>query len=228
MTQHTILVIDDEPQIRKFLRISLEANGYRIAEARSGDDGLARCAELRPALVILDLGLPDMDGRTVLQRLRDWTRIPVIVLSVRSDEREKVAALDGGANDYVTKPFGISELLARIRVLLRGRDQSGDNPPIYELGSLRVDLAARVVQIDGREVRLSRKEWDLLKLLVQNAGRVLTHQQILRSVWGPAQEGETHYLRVLMGHLRQKLGDDPSRPIYILTEPGIGYRFLAP
>jgi len=227
MNDTSILVIDDEPQIRKFLRISLEANGYHIAEARNGEDGLAECAATQPALVILDLGLPDMDGREVLSRLRDWSSVPVIVLSVRNDEREKVGALDDGANDYVTKPFGISELLARIRVLLRERGEVTEEETQYEVGDLRVDLAARMSWLHGRELRLSRKEWELLKLFVQNAGRVLTHQQILRVVWGPAQENETHYLRVLVGHLRQKLGDEPSHPIFIVTEPGVGYRFRA-
>jgi two-component system KDP operon response regulator KdpE len=151
----------------------------------------------------------------------------VVVLSVRADEREKVAALDEGANDYVTKPFGISELLARIRVLLRDRERPAADEPVFTAGELRVDLPARQVWIAGREVRLSRKEWELLRLMVQHAGRVLTHQQILRSVWGPAHETETHYLRVLVGHLRQKLGDDPSCPRFVVTEPGVGYRFTA-
>lgn len=225
MNAATVLIVDDEPQIRRFLRISLEAHGYRTLEARTGGEGLALCAEQQPALIILDLGLPDMDGRAVLRRLREWTALPIIVLSVRSDEGEKVAALDEGANDYVTKPFGISELLARIRVLLRDRERPAAEEPVFTAGALRVDLPARQVFLDGDEVRLSRKEWELLRLLVQHAGRVLTHQQILRSVWGPAHEAETHYLRVLVGHLRQKLGDDPSRPRFIVTEPGVGYRF---
>jgi two-component system KDP operon response regulator KdpE len=227
MSNDTILVIDDELHIRKFLRISLEANGYQITEACNGEEGLSKCADIQPALIILDLGLPDLDGRIVLQRLREWTNVPVIVLSVRSDEREKVCILDDGANDYVTKPFGISELLARIRVLLRSRSEDDKGVPIYDVGDLRIDFPARSVLLHGEDVRLSRKEWELLKLFVQNAGRVLTHQQILRTVWGKGQENQTHYLRVLVGHLRQKLEDNPASPLFIVTEPGVGYRFRA-
>lgn len=222
-----ILLVEDEAQIRKFLRISLEAHGFTVLEARLANDGLKMCAEENPDLVILDLGLPDMDGQEFIVRLRDWSKQPILVLSVRSDEAEKVEALDAGANDYVTKPFGISELMARIRVLLRMRGEGkARDESVFETGDLRVDLAARSVSVEGKFVQLSRKEFDLLKLFVNNPGQVLTHQQILRKIWGPNREDETHHLRVLIGHLRQKLGDNPARPHYILTEQGVGYRLL--
>ena len=220
-----ILVVDDEPQIRKFLRISLTAHGYEVIEAARGEDGLARCATERPDLVILDLGLPDLGGREVIARIREWSKVPIIVLSVRAAEAEKVAALDAGADDYVTKPFGIHELLARVRVALRGQD--GDPPPaVIIVGDLTIDIPRRRVQVAGTEVRLSRKEFALLRLLAQHPGRIVTHQQLLREVWGPAHERETHYLRVHIGHLRQKLRDDLANPRYISNEPGIGYRLL--
>ena len=223
-----ILLVEDEAQIRKFLRISLEAHGFTVHEARLAGDGLKVCADEKPDLVILDLGLPDMDGQDFIARLREWSMVPIIVLSVRSDEAEKVEALDAGANDYVTKPFGISELMARIRAMLRMRgEEKGHDEPVFESGDLRVDLATRTVTVGGKLVQLSRKEYDLLKLFVNNAGQVLTHQQIMRMIWGPSREEETHHLRVLIGHLRQKLGDPPARPRYILTEQGVGYRLLA-
>jgi two-component system KDP operon response regulator KdpE len=225
-----ILLVEDEAQIRKFLRISLEAHGFTVLEAQLAAEGLRRCAEEKPDLVILDLGLPDMDGKEVIARLREWTSTPIIVLSVRSDEAEKVEALDAGANDYVTKPFGISELMARIRAMLRmhGGAEKEHDESVFENGDLRVDLANRTVTVGGKLVQLSRKEYDLLKLLVNHAGQVLTHQQIMRMIWGPSREDETHHLRVLIGHLRQKLGDQPTRPRYILTEQGVGYRLLNP
>jgi len=223
----TILIVEDEAQIRKFLRISLEAHGYTVHEARLGQDGLQLCAELHPQLVILDLGLPDMDGQKVIQRLREWSQVPIIVLSVRAAEAEKVQALDAGANDYVTKPFGISELMARIRVVLRASEESRSAPAVFESQGLRVDLVRREVAVDGVQVHLSKKEYELLRLLVTSRGRVLTHQQILRAVWGGAREEQTHYLRVLVGQLRQRLGDDPARPRFILTVQGVGYRLAA-
>lgn len=223
-----ILLVEDEAQIRKFLRISLEAHGYRVHEARLGEDGLAQCAELQPQLVILDLGLPDMDGQQFIRRLREWSQVPVIVLSVRAAEAEKVQALDAGANDYVTKPFGISELMARIRVVLRSHEEASGVPTVFESQGLRVDLASRDVQVDGVPVHLSKKEYGLLRLLVASRGRVLTHQQILREVWGEAREDEIHYLRVLVGQLRQKLGDDPGQPRFIVTVQGVGYRLALP
>jgi two-component system KDP operon response regulator KdpE len=222
-----ILVIDDEPQIRKFLRISLNAYGYEVIEAVRGEDGVAKCATETPDLVILDLGLPDLDGQEVIVRIREWSKVPIIVLSVRAAEGEKVAALDRGADDYVTKPFGIHELLARVRAALRGRRQDGEAPPaVVTIGALSVDIPRRRVHLAGVEIKLSRREFAILRLLAQHAGRIVTHQQLLREVWGAAHEHETHYLRIYIGHLRQKLGDDPADPRYISNEPGVGYRLL--
>jgi two-component system KDP operon response regulator KdpE len=228
MTQGTpgsILLIEDDPHIRKFLRISLEAHGFIVHEARLAADGLALCAAQPPDLVILDLGLPDMDGKALIQRLRDWSLLPIIVLSVRSDEGEKVAALDAGANDYVTKPFGISELMARVRALLRGGERPTEES-LFERMGLRVDLATRSVSVHGERVALSRKEYALLKLFITHPEQVLTHQRIMREIWGERHEDEIHHLRVLIGHLRQKLGDKPTSPRYIVTEQGVGYRLL--
>jgi two-component system KDP operon response regulator KdpE len=222
-----VLVIEDDAQIRKFLRISLEANNFGVHESRLAADGIALAASTRPDVIILDLGLPDVDGIEAIRRLREWSKTPILVLSVRSDAQEKVMALDAGANDYVTKPFNITELMARLRVLLRTRAETKDpGTPAYRNGSLEVDLVRRLVRRDGAELHLSRKEYDLLRLLVAHAGRVLTHQQILREIWGPAHADDIHYLRVLVGSLRQKLGDDPARPRYIATEQGVGYRLL--
>ncbi len=220
----TVLIVEDDAPIRKFLRISLEAHDYRVLETRLGEDGLALCAEERPDLVILDLGLPDIDGQTFIPRLRAWSSVPLIVLSVRSDEQEKVRALDAGADDYVTKPFGVAELMARIRALRRHRAET-EEPAQFEAGALHVDPARREVTMNGEPIHLSRKEYDLLLLLIANPGKVLTHRHILREIWGPEHTEDTHYLRVLVGHLRQKLGEDSSRPRYILTEQGVGYRF---
>jgi two-component system KDP operon response regulator KdpE len=222
-----ILVIDDESQIRKFLRISLNAYGYEVIEAVRGEDGIARCATESPDLVILDLGLPNLDGQEVIVRIREWSKVPIIVLSVRAAEAQKVAALDHGADDYVTKPFGIHELLARVRAALRVRQQ-GEPLATVEVGDLVIDIARRRVRLAGTEIKLSRKEFALLRLLAQHAGRIVTHQHLLREVWGPAHEHETHYLRIYIGHLRQKLGDDPADPRYISNEPGVGYRLLEP
>lgn len=219
-----VLIVEDEPQIRKFLRISLEAHGYEVMEVRSGEDGLRACMAASPDLIILDLGLPDMDGKDFIGRIREWSQVPVVVLSVRADESEKVMALDLGANDYVTKPFGIGELMARIRVLMRDQEKVGPEESSIVNGGLEIDLLTRQVQVNGQAIHLSKKEYALLHLLASHVGQVLTHQQILRHVWGPSQVGQTHYLRVLVGHLRNKLGDDPSRPLYILTEQGVGYR----
>jgi two-component system KDP operon response regulator KdpE len=221
-----ILLIEDEAHIRSFLRISLEAHGYEVLEARTGADGLSLAGQNQPQLAIIDLGLPDMDGKDVIRRLREWSQMPVLVLSVRGDESEKVEALDSGANDYVTKPAGISELMARVRVLLRTRESDDAESAVYERGGLRVDLARREVLKDGAAVHVTRKEYDLLRLLVCSAGRVLTHQHLLRELWGPGFTSETHYLRVLVSGLRQKLGDDPANPRYIVTEQGVGYRLL--
>ncbi len=219
-----ILLVEDEAQIRKFLKISLHAHGYTVFEARLGEDGLAICARENPELVILDLGLPDMDGQQFITRLREWSGVPVIVLSVRASETEKVLALDSGANDYVTKPFGINELMARIRSVIRSNHGNESPPTVFESQGLRMDLAKREVAVDGAPVHLSKKEYELLRLLTSHPAQVLTHQQILREVWGNAHQEETHYLRVLVRQLRQKLGDDPTRPRFIITVQGVGYR----
>ena len=227
-TAPRILVIDDEPQIRRFLDIGLRAQGYRVVLADAAQTGLEALATQGADLVVLDLGLPDRDGQSVLADLRIWSNVPVIVLTARDDEAEKVAALDAGANDYVTKPFGVQELMARIRVLLRARAVPEDGAPVFDDGRLRVDLVRREVRVDGVPVVLSRKEYDLLALLVRHAGRVLTQPQLLREVWGPTHQHDTHYLRILVAKLRQKLGDDASAPRWIATEPGVGLRFLQP
>jgi two-component system KDP operon response regulator KdpE len=224
-----ILVIEDEPALQKFLRITLEAQGYRIIEAATGEQGLRHASMSQPDLVILDLGLPDIDGLQVTQQLRQWTAIPIIIVSARGKEQDKVVALDAGADDYLTKPFGVSELLARVRVVLRhlsaaNRD-TGDS--VFQSGSLRVDLARRDVSVAGKAVHLTPNEFKLLAVLIKNAGKVMTHRQLLREVWGPGSGEETHYLRVYMNQLRQKLEPDASRPQYLQTEPGVGYRLVA-
>ena len=219
-----ILVIDDEPQIRKFLSISLRSQGYAVEEAASGGEGLERLATRGADLVVLDLGLPDVEGYEVLRQLREWSRVPVIVLSVRASETEKVRALDGGANDYVTKPFGIQELMARVRGLLRDQGAPAATPPVFDDGRLRVDLARRHVAVGGEPVHLTRKEYAVLAQLVRHAGRVVTQQQLLREIWGPQHLEDTHYLRIVVAKIRQKLGGDAG-PRYVQTEPGVGYRF---
>jgi len=225
-TAPRILVIDDEPQIRRFLDISLRAQGYAVQMADTGQGGLEALAAHGADLVILDLGLPDRDGQQVLREMRTWSTVPVILLTVRSHEAEKVAGLDGGANDYVTKPFGAQELMARVRALLRTRVVAADSPPVFDDGNLHVDLVRREVMLAGQPVALARKEYALLALLVQHAGRVVTQPQILRELWGPTHEGDTHYLRILVGKLRQKLGDNAASPRWIATEPGVGLRFI--
>jgi two-component system KDP operon response regulator KdpE len=221
-----ILVIDDESAIRKFLRIGLTAQGCEVIEAENGADGLRLVGARRPDLIVLDLGLPDVDGQEVIEAIRAVSAVPVIVLSVRAEEREKIAALDRGASDYVTKPFGMGELTARIRALLRDRHTGPAPATHYVAGPLRLDLAKHEVTLDGEQMHLSRKEFDLLALLLANRGKMLTHRQILREIWGPGHEQDTQYLRVYVGQLRQKLGDDPAEPRFIANEPGIGYRFL--
>jgi two-component system KDP operon response regulator KdpE len=221
----SILVIDDESQIRKFLEISLRSQGYAVSESATGREGLEHLATRGADLVVLDLGLPDMDGHQVLRELREWSRVPVIVLSVRPSEQEKVKALDAGANDYVTKPFGIQELMARVRALLREAGAGEEAPPIFDDGHLRIDLPRRLVAVEGETVHLTRKEFAVMALLVKNAGRVVTQQQILRELWGPGHVEDTHYLRIVVGKIRGKLGDDPARARYVETEPGVGYRF---
>jgi two-component system KDP operon response regulator KdpE len=220
-----ILVVDDEPQIRKFLRISLTAEGYEVIEAPRGEDGILKCVREKPSLVILDLGLPDLDGQKVIARIREGSEVPIIVLSVRSKDQEKVIALDRGANDYVTKPFSIEELLARIRVALRTKPEQ-EEASEFVVGELIVDVPRRKVSVSGQEIKLTRKEFDLLRMLAKNAGRIVTHRHILREVWGPAHEDDVHYLRIYIGHLRQKLNDDPANPKFIESEPGVGYRLI--
>ena len=220
-----ILVVDDEPQIRRLLRVALSAHGYATEEVGFGQEALNRVALSRPDLIILDLGLPDLDGVEVVRRLREWSKVPVIVLSVRGQEADKVAALDAGADDYVTKPFGMGELLARLRAALR-RVGPSEETPVLTFGHLSIDRARRLVSVNGREVKLTPTEYALLKTLADEAGRVVTNRQLLRAVWGPGYETETHYLRVYIGQLRRKLETNPSRPEHILTEPGVGYRLV--
>ena len=222
----TALVIDDELQIRRLLRVCLEANGYRVSEAATGKDGIAEAAQHPPDVVILDLGLPDMEGVTVLKRLREWSRVPVVVLSVRDREEDKIAALDAGADDYVTKPFSSGELLARLRVAQRHAAPTSETT-VFRSGQLEVDLAARVGKVKGKEVKLTATEYSLLRLFVQHAGKVLTHHQILREVWGPNYIEQTHYLRVYLAHLREKLEANPAQPELLITEPGVGYRLVS-
>lgn len=222
----TVLVIDDEAQIRKFLRISLSAHGHKVLEASNGAEGLSQAALSRPDLVVLDLGLPDMDGKDVLVQLREWSQVPVLVLSVRASEGEKVLALDGGANDYVTKPFAIQEFLARVRVLLRQAGNGEQPEAAVQTGPLRVDFAYRKVTLEGVEIALTRKEYAVLALLARHPGRVVTQQQLLKQIWGATHVEDSHYLRVVVGHLRQKLNDDPTLPRFILTDAGVGYRLL--
>lgn len=218
-------MIDDERQVRRFLRVALTGYNYEVLEAAGGQEGLQKAAAYRPDLVILDLGLPDLEGLEVLRRLREWSGVPVIILSVRGQEDDKVAALDAGADDYVTKPFGMGELLARIRVALRHAAEV-EKEPVLEFDDLVVDLVRRRVMANGKEVRLTPTEYELLKNLALHAGKVLTHRQLLRAVWGPGTESYTHYLRVYIGQLRRKIESDPSRPKHIITEPGVGYRLL--
>jgi two-component system KDP operon response regulator KdpE len=220
------LVIDDEVQIRRLLRVALESENYQVHEAETGQQGLVEIANRKPAIILLDLGLPDMEGLEVLKRLREWSEAPVLVLSVRDDEQGKVAALDSGAEDYVTKPFSTPELLARLRAAQR-KTRPEEEVSIFKSGDLIVDLTARVVTRGGRELKLSATEYALLRLFVRHPGRVLTHRYILREIWGPKSEEHRQYLRVYITHLRQKIEADPSAPSSIKTEPGVGYRFEA-
>lgn len=218
-----ILVIDDEPQIRKFMRISLAANGYDVVEAENAADGIAAARAQAPDLIILDLGLPDLDGQEVISAVRERASTPILVLSVRAQELDKVEALDRGANDYVTKPFGVAELMARVRAVLRQRTPK-DDVDVMDLGPIRIDLVRRLVTRAGEELHLSKKEWDLLEFFARAPNHVLTHKEILKKVWGPAHVDDTAYLRVYVNQLRQKLEADPSQPTLIVTEPGVGYR----
>lgn len=224
MSKATILIVDDEAGIRKFLNVSLTGHGYQVLEAVDGIEAVGSIAQNRPDLVVLDLGLPGIGGVDVVRQVREWTELPIIILSVRDREADKVEALDAGADDYLSKPFGLAELLARVRSALRRASRRVEGGAVFEMDTLRVDLEARVVQLQGRPVSLTPTEYQLLKVLVQNAGRVLTHQQLLDRVWGESFEGDPHMLRVNISNLRKKIEPDPVRPRYLVTEPGVGYR----
>jgi len=226
MSRERILVVDDEPQIQRFLRPALEAAGYDVVEAKDGAEALKAAATVAPALVILDLGLPDMDGKDVIARLRGWSQVPIIILSARDQEAEKIAALDLGADDYVEKPFSIGELTARMRTALRHRIQEAGELTVIDVDGLAIDAIRRTVKRDGTALKLTPKEYDLLLLLARHAGRVVTHKTLLTSVWGPAHGEDMHYLRVFIGQLRAKIERDPADPKIIRTEPGVGYRFV--
>jgi two-component system KDP operon response regulator KdpE len=219
-----ILIIDDELQIRRFLRVALSANGYQVLEAPTGKEGIYRAATDHPDAIVLDLGLPDMDGGAVLKQVREWSTVPIIILSVRDDEKGKVAALDAGANDYVVKPFGVNELIARLRVALRHGREGGDDVKEFQNGDLFVDLVSRMVKVKGSPVKLTATEYSLLMQFVKNAGKVLTHRYLMKEIWGPYREDETQYLRVYVAQLRKKLETDPARPKLFITESGVGYR----
>jgi two-component system KDP operon response regulator KdpE len=224
MSQPLILIIEDEASLRRFLVPTLANNDYQVLTAATGADGLAMARSHNPDIILLDLGLPDLEGGKVLQSLRQWSRKPILIISARSQEKDKVMALDLGADDYLTKPFGAEELLARIRVALRHATQTALDTPVLQCGSLRLDLERREVTMDGVPVRLTPLEYRLLEALAQRAGKVATHAQLLNEVWGPVGAGQTHYLRIYMGTLRRKIEPDAARPRYLLTEPSIGYR----
>jgi two-component system KDP operon response regulator KdpE len=221
-----LLLVEDEPPMRRFLRASLVAHGFRLVEATTAREATALAATHNPEVILLDLGLPDGDGIELTKQLREWSRVPIVVISARGREDDKVLALDAGADDYVTKPFGMNELLARIRVALRHAQRAGPSP-VIDLDGLRIDLALRQVTVDGKEVHLTPIEYRLLSVLGQHQGKVLTHRQLLQEVWGPGHVGQPHYLRVRMAELRKKLEHDPARPQWLLTEPGVGYRLRA-
>jgi two-component system KDP operon response regulator KdpE len=233
MPHPVVVVIEDEPHIRRFVRSALEAEGWQVHEADTAKKGLTEAGTRKPDLLVLDLGLPDGDGLDVIRDVRGWSGVPIIVLSARFDEADKIAALDAGADDYLTKPFGVGELLARVRANLRRmraatREGSGkeDTDPVFRFGEVAVDRQARVVRRNGAEVHLTPIEYRLLSVLMANAGRVLTHRQLLKEVWGPSHAEQSHYLRIYMGHLRQKLEPDPTQPVHLLTETAVGYRLL--
>ncbi len=220
-----IIVVEDEKQIRRFVRSSLEEDGCQVFEAETGKQGLIEAGTRKPDLVVLDLGLPDIDGVAFIRDLRSWSSVPVLILSARSTENDKIVALDAGADDYLTKPFGVGELLARVRALLRRRRARGESGPLIGFGDVQVDLARRTVTRQNQQVHLTQIEYRLLALLIANSGKVMTHRHLLREVWGPSFVESNHYLRVYVGHLRQKLENDPAQPRHILTETGVGYRF---
>jgi two-component system KDP operon response regulator KdpE len=221
-----VLVIDDEQSIRTVLRINLEAQGFKVSEAASGAIGIECVRNLRPHIIVLDLGLPDSDGITVLKEIRSWSKVPVIVLSVSDDEATKVSLLESGADDYMTKPFSVPELVARIKVALRHHPEEGAASPVFESGDLKVNLVDHRVFLNSQEVHLSATEFNLVRILIRNSGRVVSQEQILSEVWGPNATDNTHYLRIYFGQIRKKLERDPSNPVHILTEPGIGYRIV--
>jgi len=223
MSNERVLVVDDEQPIRRFLRVTLASQAYTVIEAASGQEALSGAATQKPDIIILDLALPDIDGVEVTRLLRQWTQIPIIILSVRGSEGDKIAALDAGADDYLTKPFGVGELLARLRAALRHTAQTA-NEPVFSSGSLKVDMAARLVTVSGHEVQLTPNEYELLRVLVTHAGKVLTHHYLLREVWGAEYGEEFHMLHVNISNLRRKIEPDPARPKFIVTEPGVGYR----
>jgi two-component system KDP operon response regulator KdpE len=220
-----VLVIDDEPQIRKLLRVSLGAHGYDVHEAVSGQEGVMQAALTKPDIIILDLGLPDADGKEIVLRIREWSDVPIIILTARDQEQEKIDTLDAGADDYITKPFGVGELMARMRVSLR-RVAHLEDEPVITCGDLIVDFAQRYVTVGGREVKLTPTEYDIIKVLAQNAGKVMTHKQLLKHVWGNSNSEDTHYIRVYIGQLRRKIEENPTQPKYIVTESGVGYRLM--
>ena len=235
MSSPTVVVIEDEPQIRRFVRTALQAEGWQVHKADTAKKGLTEACTRKPDLLVLDLGLPDGDGLEVIRDVRGWSTVPIIVLSARTDEADKIAALDAGADDYLTKPFGVGELLARVRANLRrpraalgdgAADTTTEENPVFSFGDVAVDRQARIVRRRGAEVHLTPIEYRLLTTLIANVGRVLTHRQLLREVWGPSHAGQSHYLRIYMGHLRQKLEADPTQPRHLLTETAVGYRLV--
>lgn len=227
MSEARILVIEDEAPIRRFLRLAIGSAGFTMLEADRGRTGIERAAVEAPDVVVLDLGLPDLDGKAVIAAIREWSQVPILVLSVRDAEAEKIAALDAGADDYVTKPFATGELLARLRALLRSRKPANAERATLIFGDLTIDLAARTVARGPLEAKLTRKEFEVLALLARHAGRLVTHRQLLGTIWGSAHVQDTHYLRIAIGHIREKIGDDAANPQFILTEPGVGYRLAA-
>lgn len=220
-----ILVIDDESQIRKLLKVSLKSQGFYIEESHDGRDGINKVAIIKPDLVILDLGLPDMDGKEVIREIREWSNVPIVILTARDQEQEKIEALDNGADDYITKPFGIGELLARIRVCLR-RKTEDENEHIFNFGGLIIDLVNRRITVDNKEIKLTPTEYEIIKVLAQNAGKVITHKQLLKKVWGNAYDNDNNYIRVYIGQIRRKIEPNPAQPCYIITESGVGYRLI--
>lgn len=220
-----ILIVDDEPQIRRLLKVSLTAHGYEVDESQTGQEGINRAAIFKPDLILLDLGLPDLDGKAVVEAIREWSKVPIIILTARDQEQEKIQALDVGADDYVTKPFSMGELLARLRVALRHSVQ-GENDPIITCGDLVIDLVGRHVMRGSTEIKLTPTEYEILKVLALNIGKVLTHKYLLKTVWGTSYNEDTHYIRVYIGQLRRKVEENPAQPKYIITESGVGYRLM--